>query len=360
MMKRYGLAIGLAGLIGLGGCGLSTTDSEPGTSEEETSSTGLALSVDYLGGSDVAGFHYLVKTCGGKVVMVDKRKDLEDLILPGMIPAFENEPFDAHSKHLFSDHFMVLPAGCYDVKVQPMTKNHEKSGDCSAAKAFGVEVLDGLTTEILLVSQCKGAERGGLDVIAALNHPPVLKTVKHDPSKFVFECEETVVCATAYDPDNDLLEFDWKRMDDDYIHAFEVLEPRITQGKYVTECIRFVALWPGSYDIKVTVYDLFYDKDADDYVRAEDYLEKDSHASLIFPIHTNWDIEQECYDPETKTFHRFEGVREIERAPGCYPIRPSQFYCSEYYMGDTEPTCPGGEFAPETVYPICDFDDDHR
>lgn len=359
MMRRYRVALCTLGLLGLAGCGFSAPDSEPSGTAEELGSTGLALSIDYKGDSDVAGFRYRIETCEGDLV-VKKDKDLEDLSLPGMIPAFENAPFDARSSHLFSDHFMVLPAGCYNVRVKPITKSGDVSQDCSAAQADGVEVHKGLTTEILLVSQCKGPKRGGLDVIAALNHPPVLKTLKYDPSKFVFECEETVVCATAYDPDGDPLEFVWERLDDSYVHSFEVLEPRHVEGKYVTECIKFVPLWYGSYDIKVTVYDLFFDSETKKYIRAEDYVSKESHASLVFPIHTNWDIEHECYDPESKTFHKFEGVREIKRAPECRPIWPHEFYCSTYYWDDTATTCPDGTFAPETVYPICELnDDDH-
>ncbi|MFU8806763.1 MAG: hypothetical protein ACNA8W_23345, partial [Bradymonadaceae bacterium] len=143
--------------VGLIGAACSATDVEdipPGS----VSSTGMALIMDYLGDSDVKGFHYIVTSCGGYEPVVDKKTDLEDLTLPGMIPFFDNKPLDSHSKHLFADHFMVLPAGCYDVKVVPLASKKEPSKDCARASARGVEVFKGLTTEILVVSQCKGPE----------------------------------------------------------------------------------------------------------------------------------------------------------------------------------------------------------
>ncbi|MBA2660786.1 MAG: hypothetical protein H0U74_00700 [Bradymonadaceae bacterium] len=355
MNTRFGLPLLATGMLALAACGFQPTDTDsPPAIEESRQSTGMALTMDIHGDTDVAGFRFRIKTCDGKLV-VDKTKDLEDLQLPGMIPEFVDRPFDANSSHLFSDYFMVLAAGCYDVFVQPVTHKGSNSEDCSAAMAKNVHVYDGVTTEIMLISQCKGPERGALDTIAALNHPPVIKSLVHDPSKFVFECEKTKICVTASDPNNDPLQFVWKKIGNTHnLHSGPTVIERHEQGGQVTECMRVVPLWPDNYEFKVTVYDMFRNE-AGQLERAENFTGKDSHASLVFPLYTNWDVELQCYDAKTKSYHHFPGVREIDRAPGCYPIWPSQFYCSDYYWDDTATSCPGGEFKPETIYPSCEL-----
>lgn len=296
--------------VGLLAAACTGTDVEDVT-PEDLSATGLALSMDYLGDTDVKGFRYIVTACGSEYPVVDKNKYLEDLTLPGMIPAFEHKPFDAHSKHLFSDHFMVLPKGCYDVKVIPIKDDKQPSKDCAKASAHDVKVYDGLTTEILLVSQCKGEKRGGLDVIAALNHPPVIKNLKFDPSKFLkcpeYGKPEVILCATAYDPDKDPLEFEWTQ-----IGGPDVVKGPIhvsTEKRYgkVTECVKFVfERESDEYEFKVTVYDLFHSKystkENPKLIRAEKWYEKNgygdvkSRASLKFPTYVS--CKKKPYEPE--------------------------------------------------------------
>ncbi len=272
MMRTIGwLSAVLIGFFVATGCGqILDDDSSP---DGETSETGMSLSVDINAGTDVAGFYYAIRECGDRPIVAEGRKALEDLVLPGMIPKFENEPFDANSRHLFSDFFTVLPAGCYDVAIQPLTDRDTPSEQCDIASAQGVDVLEGATTEILLVSQCKGPEIGALDVVAALNHPPVIRSVKFE--KFNHECDKIKICATASDPDNDLIQFNWKKTDGPkLVKGIRVIGEKPCVGWYCeylkwkhkivyegkgTECIKLQLGTAGDYEFKVTVRDLGWD-----------------------------------------------------------------------------------------------------
>ena len=83
MKRKMGVILGLTGLLTAAGCCGYTPGS--GGGEDEATATGMALTIDYLGETDVVGMRFLVKTCAGDPVLsVDK--DLEDLTLPGGHP----------------------------------------------------------------------------------------------------------------------------------------------------------------------------------------------------------------------------------------------------------------------------------
>jgi hypothetical protein len=65
------------------------------------------------------------------------------------------------------------------------------------------------TSEVLLVSQCRGQPNGGLDVVVALNDPPRITGLDIAPSKFVTTCQSATVTVTATDPDGDAITYDW-------------------------------------------------------------------------------------------------------------------------------------------------------
>lgn len=273
---------------------------EDGPTPEEVESTGLALSVDFQGDTDVTGFDYEVRRCGHHKMAANGSVALEDLVLPGMIPDFEKEPFDPMSRHLFSDYFTMLEAGCYDVKVHPVTKKGVLSEQCGTASANGVEVAHGHTTEILLISQCEGPERGALDVIAALNNPPRINSVQF--SKFNQACDQVKVCATATDPDQDPMRFSWKQTAGPKlaspIQVVGAKEPKpckkwyckylknnegnqandLHHGGQATECITMRLGKAGAYEFKLKVQDLYW---AGDKMRPFD----DSKATLSFPVY---------------------------------------------------------------------------
>lgn len=311
-MRKYGWLAVMAGLFVFTGCAeLADDEDAPGDDSDES---GVALTVDTKGGTDVAGFKFLISECGGGVVK-SELKDLEDLVMPGMIPEFDNDPFDSDSEHLFADYYTMLAEGCYDIHVQPVTKESTKadytnSQDCSAAEATNVEIKKDKTAEILLVSQCDGPDKGGLDVVAGLNHAPVLKKIEFE--KFNQECDEVKICATGYDPDGDPIEFDWKQVaGPDLIEDIYVKEDKraICDGQCsydddddyidggddkVTQCANLRLGEAGDYEFKVSLFDLYWD--GDELSRFED-----SKASLKFPVYAVENSEITC-PPENGEF----------------------------------------------------------
>ena len=335
------------------GCGQSGQDDGPTEVDDET--TGLAVAVEYISDGDVAGFEYKIRECRGGAVVAKEVRALEELSLPDGISAFVEQPFDGGSSHDFADFFVMLEEGCYSVEVQPVTAGGEASGVCGAAQASEVFVAGGRTTEVVLISQCQGPERGAVDVVAALNNPPEIESINYSPSKFTFECEKVEICIEAHDADGDPLAFELEQIDGRPMR----LGPKITgvkrQGDRVTTCFEVVPVFNGTAHFRARVYDLLWSDGKP--MRAADLLGVASHAEMVIPLHTNWDFELECYDQEEDEFHRFNGVREIHRDPQCLPIWPEQFFCSEMYWHDTATSCPDGEFRPETIYPLCE---DHQ
>jgi hypothetical protein len=215
-------------------------------------------------------------------------KPLESIRIPGGIPDLEGQPFDAASAHVFADHFMVLDAGCYRVTTTPLASGDVPTSQCTSASA-NAQVRDGQTTEVLLINQCKGVDRGGIDIVASSNHPPALTALVFERSKFLLQCEEQVVCATAKDPDGDPVEFQWTRVSGPVLHANPtvVRTTQATDGS-VTQCVRAIAETPARYELKVAVYDQLH---ADGHlVRFEDYFTQAgdpqvSHDELTFPFY---------------------------------------------------------------------------
>ncbi len=298
------LAMVIMGGVGCGDAG----------SEDETLETGVQA-VTQIGSSDhndVEYMHYTVTRveCDSKVgyegdygVVFDDKVALKDLSLPGGIPSFIDQPFDEFSAHQFADKFLLLDAGCYDIHVQPKRSPSAISKSCVPVEKQGVKVEDGKTEEVLLVSQCSGKEKGALDAIVALNHPPHLEVFDLDPQKFVTCPPEgnpkVTVCAEAVDPDGDPMEFKWEALEGgDHIIDAELVSSYDEAGEagqcYEVELERKDAAYEG----RVTVFDLFIEfiNGERSPIRAEDWLAMmgytgpegeflESRASLEFPIY---------------------------------------------------------------------------
>jgi hypothetical protein len=268
--------------------------SEPPEDAPATSRrSGLSLSLKLGEKSDVDGMRFMIKrvSCQGEpfspyTLILDR--ELEDILLPGGIPEFQGAPFDRDSAHLFADLFIDLPEGCYDVTTQPLTADGTHSKDCLPATTPRVHILDGQTTEVLLINQCRGEGRGAIDVISALNHPPELVGLTFQKSKFVHQCADQIICATVADPDGDPVEIVWARRGGPALfHGPQVLSTTSNDDGSITQCIRLVAEDPGRYDLKVTVYDLLHHPVGGRRVRIEDFLREGgnplpSNDSLAF------------------------------------------------------------------------------
>lgn len=192
-------------------------------------------------------------------------------------------------------------------------------------------VVDQLTTEILLVSQCRGPERGALDVVGALNHPPIIETLNYNPSKFI-TCGEygqrpsVELCAKAIDPDSDPLEFVWTQVGGDPVYSGPKVITHVREDGWEKQCVK-IKLPYGSagYEFELSVYDMFHGDEVtptsssptNSLIRAETwfalngYGDVDSHAKLRFPLYVScedpcaddmpngdYQCEEYCYDRE--------------------------------------------------------------
>jgi hypothetical protein len=213
----------------------------------------------------VTDMHFLITpvdcTTGAPsgAAVVDLTKPLDALRVPDGIPDLANHPLDSSSKHAFADDFEVVPAGCYDVSTRPVL---DGGATCHEAHKSKVKVLAGKTTEVFLINQCDGMDPGALDAIAAINHPPVLTDVDFRDSKFVATCGDQIICATAYDPENDPLRFTWKATGGPAVAGpFDVSSTTGGDGS-VTQCVRYIPSAPGTVSLTVTVFDLLHNNDS--------------------------------------------------------------------------------------------------
>ena len=293
-------ALILGGYAFGGGCG-SDTNLEDGYFGSGTRQTSMALSAQVGTDSEVTGMSFGIERVAcdeGETVepfRYDHSGRLEDLTFPAdLVP---DQPYHDDSEHMFADHYVVLPAGCYTVKATPMFEG-QPSSVCSEATATGVRVQDGRTTEVTLISQCEGAERGGLDTAATLNRPPTIEAVVYEPSKFVALCQASEICVTASDPDNDPLEFEFSRTGGPMVDQPVMVGQTRATAAGTERCVMVEPGAVGAYGYKVTVYDLLNDPDEGP-MRFETYFQqlgeaRQSRDTLEFPLYVQDSDRYEC------------------------------------------------------------------
>lgn len=280
-------------------------DTQTPSSNQNFETATLGLTTDTLANTDLGGVRYTVTevdcATGDPVVPAHTESadvDLADMYIPGGNGTFEDTPYDADSEHLFADQYFDLAPGCYDVLVEPLQENGDLSEDCWSAHRDGVQVFAGVTTEILLIMQCRGEETGGLDVIATANHPPQIDDVQFEPSKF--SCKErTQVCITISDPDSDPLAVKWD------IEAGAQIGGTTIETNAAGEtvaCATIAGAEPGTYQVAATVFDMGYNANGDP-VPIEELLaiQGDPHpsrATLRFPFHQMSEDACICECPE--------------------------------------------------------------
>lgn len=290
-------AILFVAAVSLVACNLTEDDaSHSGQLSGPLKATGLALTSDTLAGTDIEQMNFEIQPvqCSDGLPVgaaTSRTIDYEEMYLPGGIAAFEDEPYDADSQHMFADSYFLVDAGCYDVKTQPMRSATQVSNDCEPADKSGVRVRDGETTEILLVNQCKGAERGGLDVAGSINHPPEIDDLTFEDSKFISACvPRTRVCLTASDPDSDPLEFEFHARNNaaqvgsitpDGTPTFDA-----STGQW-TACAFVDTTDKGSYSFEARVFDLDGNGTRIETLLQQQYPNgsRQSRDTLTFPIH---------------------------------------------------------------------------
>lgn len=285
------LSIGMA--LSLGACGdAGGGDSlDPGALE----SAGMALNVDILGGSDVAGFRFVATPVdcmtglptGAPAFSADE--SLQNTNLPGGNDTFEYHNYDPDSSHHFADHYFNVAPGCYDISATPIDDEGLVSQDCATATLYNQEVYDNAFNEFHLISQCRGIARTALDVIGSLNHPP---EVSVEIDKFMCAGAGVVACATATDPDGDPIEFKWKGLESACYRPEVISWEFDPETGEFSECVVIPSYYAKSLSYKVTVRDLAWEDGC--MVPIEEILPEQSgvdfdaqksRASLYFDTH---------------------------------------------------------------------------
>lgn len=198
---------------------------------------------------------YKAHSCKSKPAAKHKKKKLVDKEIRPLNPltldkfdSFDGKPFSKKSEHHFADFFSTRKAGCYHVKAIALKKKKHSGPKCNsgcgkkkykpikkcspAIKKY-IKVRDGETTEKLLIIQCKGKKRGGLDVIGSINHAPTIKHIKYHRSKFMQCGRYGVICAKFHDPDDDPLKAKWSMRPKPH------KGPKVVPAKLVYKCKNF-------------------------------------------------------------------------------------------------------------------------
>jgi hypothetical protein len=292
MKRHYCTIAATLGLFALAGC-LGAAD-EKGEGDSRSGETGLAItaSVDTGGKTDVGLMRYSITRhlCvpGEKFDPLSRTitVPLETMQLPAGIPALDDNPLPKGSSHRFADHFEVVPAGCYKVSATPLTTDGEPSADCAASEVQNLWVLDGETTEVVLISQCSGGFVGAIDAAVALNQPPEIVDVKY--SKFMTVGDIVTVCASAKDPNGDWIQFDWSQIDGGACYGPAFLSSE-KDPLGITQCVGILPVDVGDYWFEVKMFDMLRDENGT-LIRVEKWLRDHgspgtSHDSLKFPLH---------------------------------------------------------------------------
>jgi hypothetical protein len=356
--------------IVLAGCGGELFG--PGSSELRPNDySGARLTVSLTDDNDVVGFHFEVDAveCEAGEAFdefhYEETVALDDVSFPGRIEFLEWAPFDSDSSHVGADFFVALDPGCYVVTATPVSeitdKGYTESDDCSTATSDPLEVVGGYTTETVLLSQCEGELVGAIDALVVTNTPPTV--VPDIENKFNNQCEEVVICAKAWDPDDDPVEFEFINISEKGRDFFSISYGDVELvgyeggNKLWEQCATIVTEGLGSYHVEIRAYDQAYD-DSGTLVRFEDYTGEDSHGWIQVPIHTGWKQSDTCIEDDgsyTSTYGSYEGTGDGDPAT-CDVISDEEYYCSGTY--DVDPVvvdflCDGTDLRGEELYDEC-------
>jgi hypothetical protein len=263
----------------------------PARDDGATLATGLALTASFDPDSDVAAMRFTIhrKTCSGESFTPFGMAIVQ--ALPGLhisgLAGVPNVPIGPGSAHLFSDLFLAVEAGCYDVSMAPLTAQNQPSAVCAPAFPESLVVADGQTTEVALFSQCDTQGGGFGDTAVGLNHPPAITSIDFSPSKFLGVCAGSItqaqtICATASDADADPLQLTWIQTGGTPVSSGPTVKSTtLNADGSVTQCVQLVPATLGNVTFTVTVFDLVKNPGGPGYITWEQYFTwaADPHAS---------------------------------------------------------------------------------
>jgi hypothetical protein len=206
MKKRNVVGLLFAASLLALACGHHPVDASSGADESEQTGTLRAALGNNGPTHDVASIEYRVvhsnQTCSDTPLAV------RSVLLQSQPLPPSELPDGGGPLHPFADVFFTLPPGQYLVCAQPFQARGGFSNECARATTLAT-VMPGMTTEIVLVSQCTGQENGGLDTVTILNDPPIINSLNFIPSKFITACQQANLLLNATDPNGDALTIVW-------------------------------------------------------------------------------------------------------------------------------------------------------
>lgn len=246
---------GACALSALGPVGCLDAPTPSTQTQAQTPNARIYLLALHGANDDVMGVQYDVICQDGTTI--SEYVPLEDEGLPSWLLSAS-----AGSDHAFADLLTLLPANqSCTITATPMQSPGVPSADCAPATDT-VTILPGVTQEIVLMMQCSGDPLGGLDVVAGLNHPPVISGLTLLPSKFILACESATIIPVVSDPDGDVVTTTMY-VGQTPAGSNPVLTNSGGQWSFSTDL-------PGQYEIKIVATDPF-----------------GATSTLTFPIHVS-------------------------------------------------------------------------
>jgi hypothetical protein len=247
-MKRSWAGLWMLSVMGLGGA-CELPDARIEESPEPVSVGRLAITMAPFTGTDVVAI---------KVKVVPGSSDCSAMMVQQKTGTIRPDVTLAPG-HPVTDTFFVLPLGTFRACLIPLSHlPGTPSSQCAPADGLA-QVIAGATTEVQIFSQCKGDPRGGLDVLAALNRPPMIDALHLDPSKLALVDHDITISVDASDPDFDFpLTFTFSQVSGPSTATLTVM------GSHAI----FRASVAGEYEVQVVVSD-----------------DHGGHTTLTFPLH---------------------------------------------------------------------------
>lgn len=238
MLRRVRLAALLMGAmmaLVLGACSDDDGGSGAPVGVEKAKKTKLHVVTSGLA-EDVTGVLYEV-TCSGGFALT-QYVPLETEGLPDHVDqSLAGAPF--------ADLFTVVPPGPCTVTATAMLDQDTPAPDCTPVSQ-NVTVVEGKTTEIVMIIECKAKPTGGLDLVTVITDNPSIVNVIYDSSKFIVKCEPVSITVEA-EGGNGPLTYTFEVTDAPPGAIYEMT----SKGPVLT----FWAETPGEYTVTVTVSD---------------------------------------------------------------------------------------------------------
>jgi hypothetical protein len=202
---------------------------------------------------DVVGVHIKVTDADGTVQTCDQL--WADVVVNGEYAE------GASGDHYIADCIFTGPAGVWTVnKISAIDSGLNPLSCCTSTFEKNVTVDQSQTTEVGGLIQCTTEQSGALDIYVTINTPPDIEEVTISPSKFGETCSVITMTATASDPQNDAITYDWSVLQSPSGATYDI--------DSVGSTAWFAAATLGDYTIRLVVSD-----------------ELDASHYLDFPLH---------------------------------------------------------------------------